>query len=405
MFESMEKLPVQEMLWRLDRFRSNILEAGLDCKAVMIFSKLNIYYFTGSLGNGLLWIPMDDEPVFLCRKAEERFRLESPLERVVGFRSYKDIPGAIGEFGLKVPDIIGAEKTGINWSLAESLQKRISNVTFKAIDHPIVRTRMVKSRWEADKMIICGKRHHEALYHLLPELIHPGMTEHEISIKIWECFFSLGHQGMMRMQNFGEEVFLGHVAAGDSANYPSVFNGPVGLRGEHPAITQMGYAGKVWQDNEPLTLDCGFALEGYQTDKTQVYFPAGWKVPDQVQKAHDLCIDIQARVAEELRPGAKPEDLYEIALKMAEKGGFSEGFMGLGGNKVPFLGHGIGLAVDEYPPLARGFDDPLQENMFLALEPKIGIEGLGMVGVENTFQVTERGGLCITGDMFDAVRV
>ncbi len=109
--------------------------------------------------------------------------------------------------------------------------------------------------------------------------------------------------------------------------------------------------------------------------------------------------------AEMLIPGAKPGDIYLKALDMAEKAGFAQGFMGLGGNKVPFLGHGIGLAVDEYPPLAKGFEDPLRENMFMALEPKIGIEGVGMVGVENTFRVTPRGGVCITGDSFDPIRV
>ncbi len=405
MFESLEKLPKSEMKTRLNSFKSNIEEAGIDCKAVMIFSRLNIYYFTGSFGNGTLWIPMDDDPVFLCRKGEERFLLESPLERVSGFRSYKDLPGILSEYGLKVPDKLGVEKTGINWALAESLQNRVTGVQFLSIDHAIARTRMVKTDWEADKLVLCGQRHHEALYHILPELIHPGMTEREISLKVWDSFFSLGHQGMMRMQSYGEEIFLGHVAAGDSANYPSVFNGPVGLRGEHPAITQMGYAGKVWQEDEPLTLDCGFALEGYQTDKTQVYFPAAWKAPDHARRAHDLCVEIQAMAAKMLVPGEKPGDIYVRALDMAEKAGFAEGFMGLAGNKVFFLGHGIGLAVDEYPPLAKGFDDPLQENMFLALEPKIGIKGLGMVGVENTFRVTSKGGVCVTGDAFDPVRV
>jgi Xaa-Pro dipeptidase len=405
MFESLERLPAWEMESRIEAFRSNIREAGIDCGAVMVFSRLNIYYFTGSFGNGTLWIPMDDQPVFLCRKGEQRFRLESPLRRTAPFRSYKDLPGTLDEFGLKVPELVGVEKTGLNWALAESLQKRMSRIGFVSIDQAISRTRMVKSEWEVQKLLICGQRHHEALYGILPELIHPGMTEREISMQIWDCFFSLGHQGMMRMQSFGEEIFLGHVAAGDSANYPSVFNGPVGLRGEHPAITQMGYAGKVWQEDEPLILDCGFALEGYQTDKTQVYFPASWKVPDKVIRAHNLCVDIQAMAAGMLIPGEKPGDIYLRAMDMAEKAGFAEGFMGLGGNKVPFLGHGIGLAVDEYPPLAKGFEDPLRENMFMALEPKIGIEGLGMVGVENTFRVTAQGGVCITGDSFDPVRV
>ena len=405
MFESLEKLPREEMEKRLEAFRKNIRDSGLGCGAAMIFSRLNIYYFTGSFGNGLLWVPMQEEPVFMCRKGLDRFRLESPLERTVPFKSYGQVQDILAGFDLSVPDLVGAEKMGLPWALADNLQKRLSSPGYLSIDQALSQTRAVKTRWEAEKMILCGQRHHRSLYEILPRMISPGMTEREISMKVWECFFSQGHQGLMRMQSFGEEIFLGHVSAGDSANYPSVFNGPVGLRGEHPAITQMGYAGRVWQENEPLTLDCGFALEGYQTDKTQVYFPAAWDPPPEVMQAQKLCIEIQEAVAGRLKPGTTPSELYLMAVDMAEQAGFSQGFMGLGGNKVPFLGHGIGLAVDEYPPLAKGFEQPLEENMFLAVEPKIGLDKVGMVGVENTFRVTLNGGECITGDAFDPVRI
>ena len=79
--------------------------------------------------------------------------------------------------------------------------------------------------------------------------------------------------------------------------------------------------------------------------------------------------------------------------------------MGLGENKVPFLGHGIGLAIDGWPAIAKGFDRPVEKGMVFALEPKHGIPGLGMVGVENTFEVTDVGAVCITGDRYDMVCV
>jgi len=58
----------------------------------------------------------------------------------------------------------------------------------------------------------------------------------------------------------------------------------------------------------------------------------------------------------------------------------------------------LGLQVDEMPVIAEGFNEPLKEGMVLALEPKKGIENVGMVGIENTFIVTGQGGKCITGD-------
>jgi Xaa-Pro aminopeptidase len=208
------------------------------------------------------------------------------------------------------------------------------------------------------------------------------------------------------MENWGEEIFLGHVSAGDHANYPSVFNGPVGLRGMHPAIPHMGSAGKRWEPGEPLVCDTGFVREGYHTDKTQVYWSGKREgIPPRAQKAHDFCIAVQQWVAERLRPGAVPSELAAHCFAWAEREGWEEGFMAAGGNKVRFLGHGIGLAIDEYPVIAKGFDAPLEEGMTLAIEPKIGIPGLGMVGVENTFEVLPAGGRCLTGGRYEIICV
>ena len=76
---------------------------------------------------------------------------------------------------------------------------------------------------------------------------------------------------------------------------------------------------------------------------------------------------------------------------------FLRHFMGYGNRRAAFLGHGIGLQIDEPPVLAEGFDEPLAENMVLALEPKKGVPGIGMVGSENTYRVTPDGGVSLTG--------
>jgi Xaa-Pro aminopeptidase len=84
----------------------------------------------------------------------------------------------------------------------------------------------------------------------------------------------------------------------------------------------------------------------------------------------------------------------------------SEHFMGVSpGNRVKFLGHGVGLNIDDFPVIAKGFDEPLEENMVLALEPKYALWGLGMAGVEDTYRVTARGGECLTGGGRDIILV
>ena len=79
--------------------------------------------------------------------------------------------------------------------------------------------------------------------------------------------------------------------------------------------------------------------------------------------------------------------------------------MGIGEERARYVGHGIGLEMNEYPPPAAKFDHPFEEGVVLALEPKIALPGVGMVGVENTFLVTSKGGECLTGDTFELLCV
>lgn len=404
MMTALERLPEGEMLSRHEKCRAALVEIAPSAGGILVFSRVSIYYLTGSWANGVLWLPVEGAPVLLCRKGRERAVLESPLATILSFRSYGDIAPLCEEAGSPIPSVVAADQAGLPWNLANLLLSRLPDTVFVPGDAVLAQAQAVKSTWELTKMRLCGERHARGVRETIPPAIRPGMSEREIARTCWDAFFDLGHQGHMRMGSHGEEIFLGHVAAGDSGNYPSVFNGPVGVRGEHPALPFSGYAGTVWKMGEVLTLDIGFALEGYNTDKTQIYFAGKVAdMPDAVRRGHDFCVRVQEAAAARLRPGELPSALYALAVGMAKEEGFAEGFMGLGDNKVRFLGHGIGLTIDGWPALAKGFDAPLEAGMTLALEPKLGIEGVGMVGVENTFEVTPGGGRCLTGDRYDII--
>jgi Xaa-Pro aminopeptidase len=377
-----------------------------DAGGLLVFSRLNIYYLTGTMGAGVVWLPYQGDPVLLCRRGEGRARLESPLDKIISFRSFGELPRLLDTAGSPLASTVAAEMNGLSWSLSSLLLRHLPDCSFLSGDRILALARSVKSPWEMEKLALAGSRHATSLLSLLPPFLSPGMTEAAVAHRLWEVLFGQGHQGILRMDAFGEEVFLGHVSAGVSANYPSVMNGPVGLRGQHPAAPFMGSASTVWHDGEPLTVDVGFSLEGYQTDKTQVYW-AGRRqsIPRQVRAAHEFCVRVQQMVAENLKPGSLPSALAAQAFAMAAQEGWSDGFMALGGNKVPFIGHGIGLSIDEYPVFAEGFDEPLLESMAVAIEPKIGLPGIGMVGLENTFEVTPAGGRCLTGHDYDIVCV
>jgi len=406
MFEAISRIPPEELKRRQDAVRKHLQTVAPQAGGILVFSRLNIYYLTGTFGQGVLWLPLEGKPVLLIRKGVNRARLESTLDHIYSFKSYSELPGVCADAGSPFTTTIAAVMAGLTWQLGSMLAAKLKDLTIVPGDHAVALAKMVKSEYELKIMRECGERHHRCLYDILPASIHPGMTEREISHVAWNAFFSEGHMGILRMQAHGEEAFLGHVSAGDSGNYPSGFNGPLGLRGEHPASALMGNEKKVWKRGEPLMLDIGFQLEGYHTDKTQAYFagPESTK-SDEIKKAHDFCIEMQEWMCATAKPGVTPEELYAYCIQQAEKRGFAEGFMGLDGNQVPFVGHGIGLTIDEFPPIAKGFDTPLEKGMVIALEPKQGIPGVAMVGVENTFEITEDGCKCITGDVYDMIPV
>ncbi len=412
---SSEILPVTEMHRRHEACRTVCQKLYPQAQGMLFFSRLALYYLSGSYADGIFWLPQDgteNDALLLLRQHNPiyaqnilaRCRAESPLKHIDTFTRLSELPTLCQEYTLPLGDTLAVEMNQVSWQLAQDLQHALPQYHFLNGEAIFLQARAKKSLWELNKMRIAGARHHEALYNLIPKAIAPGMSEKDIAHISWEIFFQLGHSGINRLGNFGEECFLGHIAAGDNGNYPSHFNGPLGLKGEHPALPYMGHAQSIWQKNQILAMDIGYMLEGYHTDKTQVYF-SGKNIPDAIRKAHDACIDIQQRAAEQLKPGVIAAEIWHDAVERAKKWGISQGFMGFGSNKVPFLGHGIGLVIDEYPVLAARFDVPLQEHMTLAIEPKVGLPGLGMVGVENTFVVTPQGGASLSGEQFDIIKI
>lgn len=394
--------PPSELHARWKRCQTLLQNFVPDVDGILIFSRLNIFYFSGSFVSGALWLPIDGAPILFCRRGIERARTESSVPTIVEFSSYGDIRKTLVDLGFQVPTLIATDMNGISWALSQSLTKHLADTTFIAGDKIIAMTRAKKSKWELKILRETGQKHNLCLTERLPALLSAGMNEFEMGHIISNLFYSEGHQGILRMEKFGEEIFFGHIAIGDSANYPSVFNGPVGLKGMHPAAPFMGSAKVTWQYGQPLTIDNGFSLSGYQTDKTHVYWLGAQNtIPQAVQDAHNFCVEIQAMVADQLRPGTIPSEIWNQCAAMVANTPWESGFMGLGSNKVSFIGHGIGLAIDEYPVLARGFNEPLEEGMVLAVEPKVGIAGLGMVGTENTFEVTPRGGTSLTGTNYE----
>jgi Xaa-Pro aminopeptidase len=163
--------------------------------------------------------------------------------------------------------------------------------------------------------------------------------------------------------------------------------GPTGGKGLGPFYSQSAGKDKIGK-HEPVFVDYAANVEGYIADQTRI-FSLG-NLPEKFHRAHNVMLEVQDKLTEKGRPGVRAGDLYTLALTIAKKAGLEEGFMGHP-DPVPFVGHGVGLEIDEWPLIGRNSDTMLEEGMVMALEPKFIFPGQGVVGIESTWVVTQRG--------------
>jgi len=386
-----KSVPLTELQARMKAFRSKMEQSNPDWELAVIFSKINLYYFTGTMQDGMLFIPRDDEAVYWVRRSYDRATDESQFENIRPMNSFRDASQSI----KALPDTVYIETEFVPLALYNRFQKYFQFKAVKSLDSQIAAVRAVKSPYELLLMERSGKIHKRVLEDRIPEVLREGMSEAELAADLFSIMIEEGHHGIARFRMFDTEMLLGNICFGESSIYPTYFNGPGGNRGIGPAVPLMGSRERKLKKGDLVFIDIGCGVEGYHTDKTMTYMFGG-ELPDEVISIHNKCVEIQNQIAEMLKPGAIPSEIYKNVIGELDSE-FLKNFMGFGNRKVNFLGHGIGLVIDELPVIAEGFDEQLQEGMAFAIEPKKGIENIGMVGIENTFIVTPQGGRCITG--------
>jgi Xaa-Pro dipeptidase len=386
------KVPLTELNSRIARFREHMDQSNAGWELTAIFSRINQYYFTGTMQDGVLFIPRSDEAVFWVRRSYERAVEESEFPLIRPMATYKEPASRM----QNLPGTVYLEKEIIPVGMLERFIRYFPFNGIESADAQISRVRSVKSEYELSLMRQSGKIHQRVMEELVPGMLHEGMSELNFFCDMFTAFINEGHQGIVRWGMFGAESILGHAAFGISSIYPTSMNSPSGNYGMSPAVPMNGSPNRHLRKGDLVYIDTGCGVGGYHTDKTMTYM-FGRSIPDAAIEAHQQCVDIMNNIALMLRPGAIPSVIYnEIMSSLSPS--FLENFMGFGKRTVKFIGHGIGLTIDEPPVIANGFNEPIREGMVFAVEPKKGIPDIGLVGTENTYIVTMQGGISITGD-------
>ena len=382
----MRLTPATELEYRCKKLQDLMAGQGLD--AVIVVQNADLFYFTGTTQSGCLYVPAQGQPIYMARKEFSRARMESGLKEIVPFGSMKEIPGILAQFGYPEPKRIGMELDVVPVGFFERYKKVHPHAEYLDATPLIRQVRMIKSHYEIHLMKEAADQVHR-VWQRAGEIIRVGATDLEIAAELEYTARKDGHQGLVRMRGFNSELFYAQIFSGTDSAVPAYADTPLGGLGLNPSFGQ-GAGLKRIERNEPIIIDFAGCVDGYLIDQTRVFAIGG--ISERLRRGYDDMLAVQRRMTEIAVPGASWGAVYDECLALASEMGYADNFMGSKGSQVSFIGHGLGIEIDEYPFIARGFTDMrLEAGMAFAFEPKVVFPGEGAIGIENTFYLSNDG--------------
>ncbi len=381
-------VPRSEIEGRIARLQASLDQAGIDL--ALVVQNADLFYLSGTIVQGQLLVPASGEPVLLARKDPERARQESAIEDIRPVGSLRELPAVVAELAVGSEAVLGMELDVIPVNLFRRYEGLFPGADIRDCAPIIRQVRSVKSAYEL-ALVAEAAQIVDRGFRAAADVLRQGMTELEVSAACEAAMREAGNSNV-RMRAFNEEWPFGNVGAGPDAGLAGYTGNPLAGAGVSPAVGQ-GSGWRAIGRGEPVVVDLVAFAGGYLCDQTRIVSIG--PLPSDLAEGYQLCLGVQELIKEAARAGAVCGDVYKqanewMAAQLASAG-LSAYFMGAPNNQAPYVGHGVGLELDELPVVARGFKTLLERDQVIACEPKLVFPGRGVVGVENTWRVTEYG--------------
>ena len=371
----------EEFERRVSRVKAQMADLGIP--AILISDNANKYYLTGRVYAGYVYIPLEGPNMFFVRRPVE---LEG--DGVIYIRKPEEIGQSIG---LNVPEAIGLELDVLPYSMVTRLKAIFPESELKNASTVMRRARAVKTEEEIEMIRRSGVKHVH-VYSRIPHLFQPGMTDLGLQVEIERVSRLAGCLGQFRISGDSMELHMGNVLVGENADSPSPYDFAMGGAGLDPSLP-VGADGTPIRRGDTVMVDMNGNFDGYMTDMTRV-FALGEIAPLAIE-AHKCSIDIHRALTDMMRPGTPAKELYEKAEEIVRGRNLQHYYMGHR-QHAGFIGHGVGIEINELPVIAPRSRDIIEEGNVIALEPKFVIPGTGAVGIENTYAVYADHVECLT---------
>ena len=390
------RVPVSELENRLQRLARALRVAALP--GALIQHPVDLYYFAGGRQDGSLFVPAEgsegEGPVFFVRRSLERARFEAgggntpfQLEAFPRLSQLADVLKSRGVSGAP-----GLQFGELPSSFAQRFASALSSLgDCKDVTGIVHRLREVKSVWEQEQMAH-GAEIQTRMFEAVAQLGREGISELDLVAAAESVSRSEGFGGQVQMRRFPLECNRGVIVSGRAGGVPSFFDSAVGGAGPHP-LAGMGSGFNKIKPNEPVLVDLVHVHRGYVVDMTRM-FSLGSLSEEWHQRLDDM-IAVKDAVVDVLDKGGLCSQAWFEGQALAHELGHEQHLMGMQPDQSKFLGHSVGLQLDESPVVAAGFDRPLLIGGTMAIEPKL-VYAEGSIGSEDTWTRDEEGMRAVT---------
>lgn len=383
--------PAEELQARRTALQGKLEEQGL--AGAIVQQSRNLLYLVGMAGHGHLVIPSRGEPTLVAHLDVDRARQAAALDDVRAGRGVRTVVEVLDEHGLTGKKL-GAELQSVPYARIDQLCCAAELPVPDDVSDPLLQLRAVKSSYELQQLREAAACSDE-LFETLALLAHPGMTECELHGRLSLEARRLGGDGLVAKRGWNDRtVEHGWVVSGHDTGKVSGYW--LTMTGQGPSMGRpYGPSQRTLEDGDLLVYDVGMAVNGYHSDQARTYV-----LGTPSSRQHELLAQVEELKRAALLavgPDAHPGEPYEAARRVAEAEGLAGVFMTEALHPFPYIGHGVGVEIDEPPLLSPKTNGRLRPGMVLAVEPKLMIPGWGGITSEDTVVVTEDGCEALTG--------
>lgn len=373
---------------RLRELRRRMTEAGVD--VVILVHPRDVLYYAGTARPATLLVG-PREACLLVRRGVDLARQEATGVTVEAGGGWDRVAARLADWGLS-QGVLGATLDVMPAALYLRMREALPGWEVVDVSPIVLAQRMVKDAEEVEA-VQRAARVADVGHRALAEVLRPGLSELSLAAEVERALREAGHEAFQPLRYPGARgggVFL--------------FSGEnLTVRGGHGLVvtgaglsrgSPYGPSLRRVRPGDLVVLDIGATYGSYTADESRTFVLGR---PTAAQEAlHQVALEVEEAVLQTLRPGVPVAEVYERAEAVVQRGAppyFAPGSLMLPG----FVGHGLGLEIDEPPVLWPREETRLAAGMTLAVEVEVSAPGAGLMAkVEDTVVVEENGARLLT---------